>query len=72
MSILYTLTLAIIFSVACAYISMQLQNNIIPRLIWCFIMVPVLSIYWFPTWMFIFWLSFAIQTIFGKGKLEVY
>ena len=35
-------------------------------------MVPVLSLYWFPTWIFIFWLSFAIQTIFGKGTLEVY
>jgi|GEM_PF-3431434 len=72
MDILYTLTLAIIFSVACAYVSMQLQHHIMPRLIWCFIMVPVLALYWFPTWMFIFWLSFTIQTIFGKGTLDVY
>lgn len=44
MHILYTLTIGIIFCVACAYVSMQLQHHIMPRLIWSFIMVPVLSL----------------------------
>ena len=72
MHTLYLLTLAIIFCVACSYISIKLNYYVIPKLIWSFIMVPILSIYWFPTWVLLFWISFSIQTIFGRGTLQVY